>query len=106
MPKPDPLTLFARGLSPDSAECFGQGLAKELAAYLPEVTRLLARELNRKTIPLREVWEMAGMGESHYYKLVREGRGPRTIREGVNHVVLVEDAHAWLRDLATSEPPR
>lgn len=102
MPRADPLTLFARGLTGDAAERLGLGLAKGISALLPEVTRLLARELNRKTIPIREVWEMAGMGESHFYKLVRAGRGPRTIREGSHHVVLVEDAEAWLKDLATS----
>ncbi len=106
MPKTDPLTLFARGLSSDAAESLGLGLAKGIAGLLPEVTKLLARELNRKTVPIREVWEMAGMRESHFYKLVREGRGPRTIREGSLHVVLVVDAEAWLHDLATSRPSR
>ncbi len=102
MPKTDPLTLFASGLSADAAEKLGLGLAKGVAALLPEVTLLLARELKRKTIPVREIWEMAGMGESHFYKLVRDGRGPRTIREGAHHVVLVKDAEAWLDQLATS----
>ncbi len=104
MPKTDPLTLFARGLSTGAAESLGLGLAKGLAGLLPEVTRLLARELDRKTIPIREVWEMAGMRESTFYKLVREGRGPRTIRGGSLHVVLVGDAEAWLQELATSRP--
>ncbi len=106
MPKTDPLTLFARGLSPDAAERLGLGLAKGIAVLLPEITSLLARELNRKTIPVREVWEMAGMGESRFYKLVREGRGPRTIREGAHHVVLIEDVEVWLQELATTTPSR
>lgn len=105
MPKADPLTLFARGLSAEAAESFGLGLAKGIADLLPEVTRLLARELNRKTIPIRDVWQMAGMGESHFYKLVREGRGPRTIREGSHHVVLANDADEWLQELATPSHP-
>ena len=106
MPKTDPLTLFARGLSTEAAESLGLGLARGIAALLPELTSLLARELDRKTIPIREVWEMAGMRESHFYKLVREGRGPRTIREGSLHMVLVADAEAWLNDLAASRPSR
>ncbi len=106
--KDDPLTLFARGLSPDAAEMVGIGFAKGIATLIPEVTRLFAREINRKTIPIRELWEMAGMGESHFYKLVRAGRGPRTTREGGRHVVLVNDAEQWLAQLATpnAQPAR
>ena len=100
--KTDPLTLFARGLTPDAAESFGIGFAKGIATVLPDVTRLLAREINRKTIPVRELWEMAGMAESHFYKLVRTGRGPRAIREGGRHMVMTCDADQWLTELAES----
>ena len=101
----DPLTLFAQGLSPDAAESIGRGFARGLAPLIPEVTRLLARELIRKTMTVRELWEMAGMGESTFYKLVRTGRGPRTIMEGGRHVVLVSDAEQWLSKLARTRAP-
>lgn len=100
--KDDPLTLFAQGLSPAAAERFALALASSIENALPEATRLIARELSRKTIPVRELWEMAGMGESKFYKLARSGRGPRTIREGGRHVVVVKDAEQWLSQLATT----
>ncbi len=98
--KPDAVIDFARNLSPEAAQRFGRGLAEGLAAVLPEASRILAREISRKTIPIKDLWESAGMGESHYYKLVRSGRGPRTIREGAHHVVRIADAERWLANLA------
>jgi predicted DNA-binding transcriptional regulator AlpA len=53
----------------------------------------------RNTVSVRELWEMAGMGESHFYKLVREGRGPRRIAEGSSHMATVEEARRWLGEL-------
>ena len=100
--KADPLTQFARGLTPAAAESLGRGFADGIKSILPEATRLLARELDRKTISVRELWRMAGMAEAHFYKMVRNGRGPRTIREGARHMVRISDAERWLKDLAES----
>ena len=103
MRKQDPVGHFARSLTPAVAERLGYGFALGIAEVLPQAAEHFAREMNRKTLPIRELWRMAGMGESHFYKLIRQGRGPHLIREGASHMVTMEEADRWLADLSAAD---
>lgn len=47
-----------------------------------------------------ETASAAGISRSTLYRLIKDGRGPRTTRIGDRRVVLLTDRDAWLRSLA------
>lgn len=47
-----------------------------------------------------ETASAVGIGRTTLYRMIKDGRGPRTTRIGDRRVVLLTDRDAWLRSLA------
>lgn len=49
---------------------------------------------------IAECADACGIGRSKLYMLIKEKRGPRTIRIGKRHLVRIVDRDEWLASLA------
>ena len=60
----------------------------------------------RLALSIPELCAEIGISRAHFYNLTKAGGGPRVTKVGSRSVVLVDDARAWLKSLASDRAPQ